>query len=88
MGVPLPSQDSGIDLVAVKHDGHASRFSTTRYATRTYRHQPAPGRATHAAVCARVPAELGTPSSESPLENRGVKLVRLNGHPQTAFPGP
>ena len=46
------------------------------------RHQPAPGRATHAAVWARAPAELGTPSSELPLENRGVKLVRLNGYPQ------
>ena len=43
----------------------------------------APGRATHAAVCARAPADLGTPSSESPLENRGVKLVRLNGYSQT-----
>ena len=52
------------------------------------RHQPAPGRATHAAVWARAPAELGTPSSESPLENRGVKLVRLNGYPQSAQSAP
>ena len=72
-----------LSVSSVIHD----RPSTPRSSSWTVRpgpnrHQPAPGRATHAAVCARAPAELGTPSSESPLENRGVKLVRLNGYPQ------
>ena len=47
-----------------------------------HRHQAAPGCATHAAAGTRAPAEPGTPSSKSPLENCGAQLVRLNGYPQ------
>ena len=46
-----------------------------------YRQHAAPASAAHAAAGARAPAEPGTPSSEPPLENCGLKLVRLNGYP-------
>ena len=55
--------------LAVAHD-------PVRYQDLIATSRPRAVRPTPPYLCARAPAELGTPSSESPLENRGVKLVQ------------
>ncbi len=74
MGVPLPSQDSGIDLVAVKHDGArvAIQHDPVRYQDLIATSRPR-------AVRPTPPYVRGYPPSlERPPANRPWRIAALN----------